>query len=60
MFLTFLHLVACMCDHVYACWCRVSCVDVDPLVEFEEQPPEASEQQQGINFEEVKYNINNT
>ncbi|WVZ70881.1 hypothetical protein U9M48_019511, partial [Paspalum notatum var. saurae] len=26
--------------------------DVDPRVEFEEQPPEASEQQQGINFEE--------
>ncbi|WVZ48652.1 hypothetical protein U9M48_000073 [Paspalum notatum var. saurae] len=34
--------------------------DVDPPVEFEEQPPEASEQQQGINFEEGKYNINNT
>ena len=49
-----------MCDHVYACWCRVSCVDVDPPVEFKEQPPEASEQQKGINFEEGKYNINNT
>ncbi|WVZ76137.1 hypothetical protein U9M48_024135 [Paspalum notatum var. saurae] len=35
-------------------------LDVDPPVEFEEQPPEASEQQQGINFEEGKYNINNT
>ncbi|WVZ48706.1 hypothetical protein U9M48_000125 [Paspalum notatum var. saurae] len=34
--------------------------DVDPPVEFEEQPPEASEQQQGINFEEGKYNINTT
>ncbi|WVZ58486.1 hypothetical protein U9M48_008758 [Paspalum notatum var. saurae] len=33
--------------------------DVDPSVEFEEQPPEASEQQHGINFEEGKYNINN-
>ncbi|WVZ71144.1 hypothetical protein U9M48_019764 [Paspalum notatum var. saurae] len=28
--------------------------DVDPPVEFEEQPPKASEQQQGINFEEVR------
>ncbi|WVZ97560.1 hypothetical protein U9M48_043086 [Paspalum notatum var. saurae] len=35
-------------------------LDVDPPMEFEEQPPEASEQQQGINFEEGKYNINNT
>ncbi|WVZ76678.1 hypothetical protein U9M48_024631 [Paspalum notatum var. saurae] len=35
-------------------------LDVDPPVEFEEQPPEASEQQRGINFEEGKYNINNT
>ncbi|WVZ75895.1 hypothetical protein U9M48_023914 [Paspalum notatum var. saurae] len=45
-------------DHVYL---KVSPMrDVDPPVEFEEQPPEASEQQQGINFEEGKYNINNT
>ncbi|WVZ89072.1 hypothetical protein U9M48_035528 [Paspalum notatum var. saurae] len=34
--------------------------DVDLPVEFEEQPPEASEQQQGINCEEGKYNMNNT
>ncbi|WVZ70284.1 hypothetical protein U9M48_018961 [Paspalum notatum var. saurae] len=32
--------------------------DVDPPVEFEEQPPEASEQQQGINFEEGKNQAN--
>ena len=40
-------------------WCCVSCVDVDLPVEFKEQPPEASEQQQGINFEEGKYNLDN-
>ncbi|WVZ84803.1 hypothetical protein U9M48_031790 [Paspalum notatum var. saurae] len=31
--------------------------DVDPPVEFEEQPPKASEQQQGINFEEGKIEV---
>ncbi|WVZ76154.1 hypothetical protein U9M48_024152 [Paspalum notatum var. saurae] len=36
----------------------MSCIDVDPPVEFEEQPPEASEQQQGINFEEGKKKSN--
>ncbi|WVZ51681.1 hypothetical protein U9M48_002797 [Paspalum notatum var. saurae] len=42
-------------------WCRVSCVDVDPPVDFEEQPPEASEKQQGINFKEGKhYLLGNT
>ncbi|WVZ52835.1 hypothetical protein U9M48_003855 [Paspalum notatum var. saurae] len=34
--------------------------DVVPPVEFEEQPLEASVQQQEINFEEGKYNINTT
>ncbi|WVZ89093.1 hypothetical protein U9M48_035547 [Paspalum notatum var. saurae] len=33
---------------------RIRAPDVNPPVEFEEQPPEASEQQQGINFEEGK------
>ncbi|WVZ96995.1 hypothetical protein U9M48_042566 [Paspalum notatum var. saurae] len=53
-------------DHVYLkvspmrVICRFNMKDVDPPVEFEEQPTEASEQQQGINFEEGKYNINNT
>ncbi|WVZ81010.1 hypothetical protein U9M48_028437 [Paspalum notatum var. saurae] len=46
----FLHCVSALPDPL----------DVDPPIEFEEQPPEASEQQQGINFEEGKYNINNT
>ena len=60
LFLTFcICLLACVIICMLV-WCRVSCVDVDPPVEFEEQPPEASEQQQGINFEEGKYNINTT
>ena len=60
-----LFLIFCICLLAYVItwmlvWCRVLCVDVDPPVEFEDPPLEASEQQQGINFEERKYNINNT
>ena len=59
----FLPVYICLLVRVIVCmlvWCRMSCIDVDPPVEFEEQLPEASEQQQGINFEEGKHNINNT
>ena len=66
LFYDVLFLIFCICLLAYVImwmliWCRISCVDVDPPVEFEEQTPlEGLEVQEDLTYTEHPVKILDT